>query len=251
MATKGMPAAFHYLCAKRSRHRAAVAALWRNRHWLAVTRFSYSLSYSFSASVLQGAQQHAAAASKGIATVPRALRPVLACVGGVPAMPPTGIMYDLAQCFAEQLGITNACLPASLLLHEILVRRGTGCRLRAGFLVLTGLPQELAVKHLWVELPGGDVLDIGGHLTKAAGQRQGLQELAYRLSANLPPGAVRTDLGDPALGASAAAAETAMVAMAEASSDAASFSQLAVQYWAGAPPPLQSFRAAMLWYDAL
>lgn len=159
-------------------------------------------------------------------------------------------MRSLAACFSTQLGMTNGCLPASLLLHEVLTQRGVACRLRQGYLVLP-LPGDSgalgAAAHMWVEAPapggseGAVVLDIGGVMSEAAGLPPG----SYRLAASVPPGAARLDLTDAELGAGASLAEAAMAAFA-AESDARELREAAEVYWEGAPQPLQAFRRDML-----
>ncbi|KAL4452408.1 hypothetical protein ABPG75_008070 [Micractinium tetrahymenae] len=187
-------------------------------------------------------------------TVGHGTRRAAVCVAAAAA--PTDIMSDLAACFHRQLAMSNGCIPGSLLLQEVLAARGLGCRLRSGYLLMAfpgdsaagAAPEVLAVAHMWVEAAGPDglpsQLDIGSAIAAAAGADFSGVEL--HLSPELPAGAARADLADPELAAAAAAAETAMAAMAHASADEAATSELAGAYWAGAPPVLQAFRAAML-----
>lgn len=160
-------------------------------------------------------------------------------------------MRSLAACFRDQLGMTNGCLPASLLLHEVLTQRGVPCRLRSGFVLFSlpgatagAAPTVGAAAHMWVEAQdcgATAALDIGGVLAEAAGALPGL----YRLSPTLPAGATRLDLGDPQMGPGASLAEAAMATFA-GETDPAELRAAAEMYWGGAPPPLQAFRRAML-----
>jgi hypothetical protein len=162
-------------------------------------------------------------------------------------------MHAVAAAFRQKLGMTNGCLPASLLLHEVLSAHGVPSRLRHGYLVLAvpssgaSPPQLLAVAHLWVEAEVAGslaVLDVGSALAADAGLPS---SVSTHLSHDLPPGATRADLADPEMAASAAAAAAAMAAMADASiTDEAGLERMANAYWMGAPPQLQAFRQATL-----
>lgn len=213
---------------------------------------------------MQASQPPAAPPTAARTSALRAARPAAtgaAGSGSGTGTAPTSIMQDLAVCFRDQLGMTNGCLPASLLLHEILAARGVDCRLRQGYLLLElteegSPPPVLAVAHLWVEAEDGSggsngssssgsgsssVLDIGMELAMAAGA----PPTDHRLSADLPPDALRADLADPEMGRGAAMTEAAMRAFAS-ERDAAQLQRAMGTYWAGAPPALQSFRADML-----
>lgn len=176
-------------------------------------------------------------------------------------------MYDLARCFMEQLQMTNGSLPGSLLLAEVLAARGVPCRLRSGFLLVrlpagdedddeaeeaqakdgwpapgAAPPPVFATPHMWVELVGAGggsgsptttTLDIGMALALHAG----LDTAEHELATEVPPGALRADAG---MGAAAGAMEAAMAELANGPPE------MMQEYWAGAPPALREFRAAML-----
>ncbi|PSC71261.1 phosphate binding [Micractinium conductrix] len=141
--------------------------------------------------------------------------------------------------------MTNGCLPASLLLRDVLTARGVPCRLRSGYSVVTlseeGSPPPLyAAAHMWVEVQGGSgggggagsgaaSLDIGLALAQTADAKVA----SYQLATELPAGAKRIDESE-----GAGMMEAVMAALADRADAGA--------YWAGAPPALQQFRAAML-----
>ena len=190
-------------------------------------------------------------------------------------------MRQLAERFSQDLKMTNGCLPASLLLRDVLTARGVPCRLRSGYSVVTlseeGSPPPLyAAAHMWVEVQGGSgggggagsgaaSLDIGLALAQTADAKVA----SYQLATELPAGAKRIDESEGAGGRTSRRAcfvcsavhvqacrclhrltcfpppdlpagmmEAVMAALADRADAGA--------YWAGAPPALQQFRAAML-----
>lgn len=211
-------------------------------------------------------------------------------------------MRQLAACFSEDLKMTNGCLPASLLLRDVLASLGVQCRLRSGYFVVTlpdeGSPPPLyAAAHMWVEVQPGDgsgsgatTLDIGLALAEAAG----VTTASYQLSTELPPGAQRVDdfqgaggrlpghrraafhawqpwqagracrgccplwhAGQPRYNSLPSihpsldpplhpSLDPPLKDMMEAVMAAMADGADAGPYWAGAPPALQQFRAAML-----
>lgn len=157
------------------------------------------------------------------------------CLTGTPAE----VSERLAQLFIVVLGMNNGCVPASLLLHEILTLSGKPSSLVNGYVVIGfANSAQAATAHMWVEA-GGDILDIGWQMTEMTGAAmpKGLtRELAYAV----PPGVARPDLDDPEF-AFARQVEELCNALRSSDND-----QLLLRYWSEAPLPLQKFRTEML-----